>query len=193
MVRRISRAALVLALLLGHAPRLHAQSMPGPGTRVRVTAPSQKLTSAEGTVQDTANGALVVQLGKPGAATGVRTFSRSDLSGLDTYAGRHRPVLEGGLIGLLAGAATGAIIGFASGDDKCSADAWFCMAYTSDQKAAMGAAGLGTLGLVVGLVVGALSPSDRWKPVPLDASRLAVRPTFNENGMGVSVRVPFGR
>ena len=73
--------------------------------------------------------------------------------------------LKGALIGLGIGAATGAIIGLASGDDEimqCTSGDFFCLgaalnnafAMTAGEKAAAGALGLGVLGSLSGFILG---------------------------------------
>ena len=73
--------------------------------------------------------------------------------------------LKGALIGLGVGAATGAIIGFVSGDDpieECGPNDFFCLgaalnnafAMTAGQKAAAGAMGLGVMGTITGFILG---------------------------------------
>ncbi len=63
---------------------------------------------------------------------------------------RGKGALEGLGIGLLTGALTGAVLGLADGDDP---PGWFSM--TAEQKAGLGAIGLGGLGGLIGPVVGA--------------------------------------
>jgi hypothetical protein len=65
---------------------------------------------------------------------------------------RGQNALKWGLIG----AAVGVVGGFASGDDPQGS--WF--AWTAEQKAAVGAATLGPIGAVIGLIL----PAARWIP-----------------------------
>jgi len=62
---------------------------------------------------------------------------------------RKNSIGRGALIGGLSGVAVGAIAGFASGDDEAG---WF--AFSAEEKAAAGAAVLGTLGAGLGALVG---------------------------------------
>lgn len=57
--------------------------------------------------------------------------------------------------GLVIGGASGALLGFASGDDD---PGWF--SFTADEKAAMGAMGFGILGAVTGGVIGLIKGMD---------------------------------
>lgn len=64
---------------------------------------------------------------------------------------------EGAGIGFLIGAVIGAAIGFADGDDQCED---FCiLAFSAEDKAVLGAFGIGGIGGLVGLVVGASTGS----------------------------------
>src|SRR5687767_5407071 len=77
--------------------------------------------------------------------------------------GRGRSALRKGGIGALGGIVVGAALGLADGDDP--AGGWFSM--TGPEKAALGGTVLGTIGLIVGSVIGAATPTERWEPVPL--------------------------
>lgn len=74
-----------------------------------------------------------------------------------TRVDRATGAAQGLLIGGLGGATLGTVIGLAKGDDgACSSDVTFCGHLEAGDKAKLGAAGLGALGAVGGLVVGAL-------------------------------------
>jgi hypothetical protein len=70
---------------------------------------------------------------------------------------RGRGALEGLGIGALIGAGTGAVMGLASGDDQCEGFCLFQM--TAEEKAVVGGILMGSLGGLVGLVVGAVRGS----------------------------------
>ncbi len=103
---------------------------------------------------------VAAELGPVGIAFGA---------GVGALLGTGSRARNGAGIGLLIGAATGAVIGFASGDDP-SCSGWFCWRFTAEEKAALGAIGLGGLGAVIGLIAGAASSSERWPVLILFAS-----------------------
>lgn len=69
---------------------------------------------------------------------------------------RGRGALEGGALGLLSGAAVGAAIGFASGKDTCGSSGGCLFQFSASEKAALGAIGLGAIGVLAGFIAGGL-------------------------------------
>lgn len=68
--------------------------------------------------------------------------------------------LKGLGIGILAGAASGALLGFLSGDDK-SSGYWDIFTFTAGEKALVLGASLGAVGGATGGVIGALKGTDK--------------------------------
>lgn len=123
---------------------------------------------------------VAAELGPAGIAFGA---------GVGALLGTGSSARKGAGIGLLVGAATGAVIGFASGDDTSSCSGWFCLRFTAEEKAVLGAVGLGGLGAVIGLIAGAASGSERWQEVSLDRVRVSLGPQRDGRfGFGASVR-----
>jgi hypothetical protein len=188
----LGRRAVILALAVAGAlsakgTGVLAQTAPSveEGSRVRITAPSLGLTEAVGIVQEATNEELVVQFEYPRR---LATVDRSDITGLDVSVERQRKVLKGLGVGALVGAGSGVLIGLASGDDEGF------LALTAEEKAVIMGIGLGAVGGVVGLVVGALDRNDVWSstlPIDLD---VAVLPVLRAGGAGVhlglALRVP---
>jgi hypothetical protein len=144
------------------------------------------LTEAVGIVQEATNEEIVVQFEYPRR---LATVDRSDITGLDVSVERERKVLKGLGVGALVGAGTGVVIGLASGDDEGT-----FLAFTAEEKALVMGIGLGAVGGVVGLIVGALDRNDVWSstlPIDLD---VAVLPVLRAGGAGVhlglALRVP---
>lgn len=99
-------------------------------------------------------------------------------------------------VGLFSGAAIGGLAGYAAGDDRCVAEAPLdcIVAFDRNDKATLGAFGLGVIGLVTGGLAGALSPGEDWQPAPELTGRprvaVALMP-LRENGLAVSLSLSF--
>jgi len=104
----------------------------------------------------------------------VNRGARSSGAGLVRGAGR----------GLLIGGGIGAVTGFASGDDTGS-----FFVFTAEDKAMILGVLLGGAGAVVGGLVGAVSPGDRWERVD-NRTRLHVAPR-NDGGVAVALTRRF--
>lgn len=111
---------------------------------------------------------------------------RAQLSSLDIpVAGTSRghSAWNGAKVGGAAGAVGGALLGYLAWE-PCDGE-YFCMS-RGDEAMLAGAVG-GTLGFVIGGVVGATRSGARWRRVPLDAdTRVGMIAT--PDGVGVAVR-----
>jgi hypothetical protein len=172
----------MLVVLNGIGGSLAAQSPPtgdlGRRVWVREMAENGKYNSGvKGTLQGMAGDTLFVR-----PANGAATFALAPREGrkLFYYSGQRSSVGRGALIGTGLGVASGAILGFASGED-CSGDEWLC--FDRGTMAAAGALTLGAGGLVVGLIVGAMSPHEVWT----SAEPARVRPVVATSSRGVNV------
>ncbi len=129
---------------------------------------------------------LVVALAQGRKPSPVVTIPRSAVSRVWVSDGRSRRTLAGLGIGLVVGAALGAGIGAAS-YERCSE----CfLDYGQEFSTAVGAAGGGAIGLVVGGVAGSMIRGDRWRAVQLSPSIVAAQPLGDR--LGLAVRVHFG-
>ena len=152
---------LVTCVLAG-SMRLDAQVDSGlrVGARVRVTTVELPATRHDGAVVSLTSDSLTIR------GDDARSFAyrRADISQLEVSAERYRSPWKGLGFGALIGAGTGAAIGFASGDDKCTSTADFgCyLTLTAPVKAAVEGVVLGVVGGVVGLIIGSVNRSDRW-------------------------------
>jgi hypothetical protein len=90
------------------------------------------------------------QLGATGASADMRNY---------TTISRGRGAVEGLALGGAGGAAIGAVIGLASGDDTCARDSFCILRFSAGDKAVFGAIGLGSLGLGLGALIGAVAGS----------------------------------
>ena len=164
--------SLAAAFLVGSPARAQEGFPVGPGSRVRVTAPSvgERL---EGYVQSVDASTLTLLSAKRSA---VVTVPLSTLTRLEVPAGRRGHALVGGIVGGALGAVTVAALCSESSD---------CIDSAGDVGAA---AGVTAVYAGVGALIGALIRSDRWIVVPARpaTARLAPRP-----GRGVDVGVAF--
>ena len=153
---------LLLVLSATYAPSLPAQSIPvQAGDRVRIEAGR---VSGRFSVVDVSTDTLLLQ---EGAAPQIRVplASIQQIARRDKRTG-WQGALHGAGLGLLIGGVAGAITGFASGDDPETQ--WF--AFTAEEKALAVGVVLGVGGAVLGGVIGAAAPGERWVRVPLPAA-----------------------
>lgn len=153
---------LLLVLSAGSSASLPAQSVPvQAGDRVRIVAGS---VSGSFSVVDVSADTLLLREG------GAPQF-RVPLAAVQEMARRDKRTgwqgaLHGAGLGLLIGGVAGVITGFASGDDPETQ--WF--AFTAEEKALALGIVLGGGGALLGGVIGAASPGERWVRLPLPAA-----------------------
>lgn len=73
-----------------------------------------------------------------------------------TTVSHGRGALEGLALGAASGIAAGVAIGLASGDDHCNSDSFCILQFSAGDKALIGAAVLGSIGLGLGAALGAV-------------------------------------
>lgn len=159
-------ATLGLAWLMACvlATAAHAQAAPAPGSIVRLTIrESDSVRIERGTLLSL--GDATIELRRPGEPELLRV-ARDSVSRIEQRQGSQWR--KGLLIGFLAGAVTGGVIGFADGDDEEG-----FIAFSAEEKALAGGALLGAVGGVIGLVFGATQ--DRWITID-DRMRVGVLP-----------------
>ena len=124
---------------------------------------------------------------------GSATVPIASVSQLDASRGRQHFVVRGLLIGGVAGAGMGALIGAASYDSSPCEPIGCFFDYGRGFDTAVGAAIGGGAGLVVGGTVGAIGRREVWRRVRLGAlaSRVSVTPLPRSRGL--VVRVTTGR
>ncbi|HJQ12568.1 MAG TPA: hypothetical protein VJ840_16160 [Gemmatimonadaceae bacterium] len=132
------------------------------GSRVRIVAVGIGDRARVGTLVSTSPDTLVVNERKSTAFT----VAAPDVVRLEVSRGTRTYRAKGTLIGLLAGAAGGALLGTATySPAKCTTGEW-CL----DMGQEFAAAGGAVLGAIVGTLVGysiGASPRDIWEAVPL--------------------------
>ncbi len=175
------RSITVLVAVLAVTPFISVtaqQRLPvKPGDLVRITAPDLGINKYTGVLGAVDRDTLTV---------GRTRVALASVARLDVRWGRKDHVVMGGLIGFVAGAAVGGVIGYAGGDDPPASCFMFC---TAGDKARVSGVLLGGAGAVVGLIAGAFIKSDRWKEVPLERLSVSIVPQRDGRfrlGMSVS-------
>jgi hypothetical protein len=181
-MRRPVHAVALLALVLAPTIGL-AQQWPEAGERVRVRHVDGRLFT--GRVESTVDGEL--RLGGPG---GPYVLPRSDIAGMDRSLGDRRSFGRAfaATIGLTAGG--GAMIG-ALAWSPCTSDCWL-HPRTRGDAVAWGLVGGAVLGLPLAVLVGAVSKSERWAPVPAFGPVVLSAVVHPERGAGLRASIAFG-
>lgn len=174
--------ACLLLLTIAYAGAAAQAGPVPPGSRVRVTSPMLGDAPRIGTAVTFRSDTLVFQR----AGSQAVVIPASALTRLELSTGRHRPILKGMGIGFLVGAATGVILGFASGDSE---NGWWD--WTAEQKAGIGGSVLGTVGALAGAVIGATRVTETWTRVSLGSAATGVGPSPNGRGVGLAISVHF--
>jgi hypothetical protein len=183
---RYRAAAFMLCFL---TPPVFAQTIvpPSPGQRVWVRS-----TKASGALDAGVKGTLEAVTGdslrvRPTPAGPALSLAAGPQTRLFVFTGRRSSAGRGAAIGGVAGVLAGAIIGFAGGGD-CYEDEFLC--FDRGTLAAAGALTLGGVGLVGGLIVGALSSHETWARTGWSG---AVRPVVlpSQRGVGLGLSLTF--
>jgi hypothetical protein len=174
MTRRALLGLLVLLMpALGRSQEGGAPDLV-PGTRVRVTAAASGPKPLTGTIRALSDEAITLAV--EGRDMEVAVF-RDGIVRLEVSEGRNRR--KGLLIGGVAVATVGALIGGVGCRDSSDFDSWHCATI------------LGGLGFAAGAGVGAIvGAGDRWRDVPPDGFRVTLAPTAGGRP-GLSVRLAF--
>ncbi len=173
-------ALLAGALVLTASIDLFAQQEPpvAPGDRVRVTAWSVVPGRPVGTIVSLGADTCVVAL--EGRAEPLM-LPLASVTRLEVSRGQRSNVGKGALTGGLIGTALGLLVGgYVSTDPE----------FFGEDAFAKTVAVLGGVGAGVGLLIGAMSRSDRWQEVPLDRLRVSTVPHRN-GGLAIRVSVAF--
>lgn len=120
----------------------------------------------------------------PVGAGNRRSIPITSVSRMDVSRGQRSMgmgALRGGALGLIIGGATGMVLGYTSGDDDS-----FLFNRWQD-KAAIFSVMLGTPGTLVGAVVGANRPGERWERVAVPA-RVSISPNRKALALSTSLR-----
>lgn len=169
--------ACAAALLLAYASALQASdtTFVSQGARVKVYPAMAGAKSVTGNVADLASDTLVIL---PEGGGEGQTFLRRNVRKIEVSQGEKSNVGKGAWIGATAGAVCGAIVGATVED---------CDPYCGGALALMGAGMFGAGGALVGMGVGALIKTERWKEAQFPAPT-SVALNVGQDG---SVRLAF--
>jgi hypothetical protein len=143
------------------------------GSRVRIAAPVfGTKTKQVATVVSVTPDTIVLRFG---AATAERSLAASDIASLEVARGKHTRKAKGALWGLLIGAGTGAVLGYALYEDpKCDTMVFGCLNIigpnSKSGNAALSAVGGAVFGVFFGTLVG-MQATDTWVPGTLATVR----------------------
>ncbi len=141
------------------------------GSRVRIAAPVFGAKKQVGTVVSVTRDTLVL---RQGATTANRSVATSDITALEVSKGTYTRKAKGALWGLLIGAGSGAVIGYATyTKPKCQDPSGFgCLILIGPDSKGTAAVFGGVTGGILGTIGGALwgmRQSDRWVPATVVA------------------------
>ncbi len=185
---------LVVALVLTASVDLAAQqeSTVAPGSRIRVSAPTVSSRPIVGEVVAVHSDTLVID-----ASAWVRGRTQwerleeaeiplGSLTRLEVSQGKKSNVGKGALIGGLVGAGVGLALGLAASAEDSEG---FAPVGPEGAGDVLGVSAImGGLGAGIGALIGAISPGERWKEVPLDRLRIDVTPVAS-GALGMGVRL----
>ncbi len=152
-----------------------------PGARVRIKAPTLSKRPIVGTFEGVRDSILLVRGNRATTATEIRL---GQIERLDVSQGKKSNAGAGALAGLLSGAALGAGFGLVACGSGSGCEDFGGTGTIALFTGAIGAGG----GLLLGVIIGAATQSDRWEEVAPD--RLRVGLTLNQ-GRGVGLGLSF--
>jgi hypothetical protein len=156
------------------------------GARVRLTSPT--LRSDQQVVRIVSLTSDTVAFRSDQNPT-IRSLALNDISAVEVSLGERRRTGQGAIIGFLAGAAIGGVLGYTIADESCVPTVFGCGEIFSPGESA-GVLGLvgGAAGLLVGTTMGWFAKSERWRRLPLNAHPAIVP---SRGGFLVSISRPF--
>jgi hypothetical protein len=180
MNRKLAAVSLSILVALPSREVLAAEPPPlEPGRLVRIWTDGLSKPEFEGIVVSLDDSTITLEVARRHTRT---TVLRDRIAALDVSAGARsggRQALAGTLVGALAGACTGLVVG---SDDHGL--------FSPNLQGPM-AAVFGSLGALVGLLVGAALPAgQKWKKVPAERFKLSLS-LPRGGGVGASVSLGF--
>jgi hypothetical protein len=141
------------------------------GSRVRIAAPVFGPKRQVGTVVSLTRDTLVL---RQGSSVATRSVATSDITRLEVSRGSYTRKGKGALWGLLIGAGTGAVLGYALYEEPvCNPPTFGCgPSIVGPDSKGSNAVYSGVAGAIVGALIGTLvgsSSRDRWAPATVGA------------------------
>jgi hypothetical protein len=133
--------------------------------------------------------ASAIVITREGAAP--TTVSRTALKRVERSLGRRSRGAgfgRGFLIGLGTGIVSGGLTGLALGSDRPRPGAWLDIRFSAKEKAAILGTICGLAGSVLGGVIGAVAPGERWVEVPQGRLQLQLAPRPGGGAVALSLR-----
>jgi len=188
--RRGCRAAWILALALSVGGPSVALAQQGPrisrGDRVRVVTTTWGGRASTATVEAVRPDTLVLGRSRPGGRESV-VVPLTSIERLEVSVGRKSNAGKGALTGAIVGGSLGLILGIAAWAGSDDGD----FLQVGPEAVPVSVAFFGGGGAILGTLIGALSHSDQWSPVPLEDLQLGLGPVQGGVAVGASVRVAF--
>jgi hypothetical protein len=153
-MKYITMLALLMLMFASHAESQVVKELSS-GMRIRVTETSG--AKAVGKLVRVSSDTIELRSSK--SATGRAAFERKNLQRIEVSSSRRRGAgaLKYGMLGMLGAGAAGALLGYGLGDEN----GWFDRGDT----AMMFGFALGSVGLGIGVVAGAIEGAEQWVPV----------------------------
>lgn len=187
-VRGGSQAVVLFLLMLAVAgiPSALAQeaSSVNRGDRVRIVSSDRGDRPYTATVQAVRPDTLFVRRERPGGHESVG-LPVGSIGRLEVSVGTRSNAGKGAVTGAIVGGALGLVIGIAAWAGSEEGE----FLEVGPEAVPVSMAFLGGGGAILGTLIGALSSSDQWAPVPLESLRL--RPVEGGVALGASLAVSF--
>lgn len=184
----LSALTLALSTLAPRAAHAQAEPPPQPGARVRAAPPSSALLRhwTTGTLLAAEGDSLVIRPDGGGAPVVLRGASAATLQVSHGRQSRGKVALRNGLLGGLAGLVAGSAVGAVAHRDGDGRG----IANTSTEGASLVGSLAGLSGAAIGMATGLLQSGERWRTVTPGAPRADVR-VRGDGGVAVGMSVDF--
>jgi hypothetical protein len=165
----------------------------GEGARVRISASELGEGVFVGEVVARSSDTLSVNYWEPIFRTWeAKELPISSINSLEVNRGSRSNAGKGAVLGGLIGGGFGLAAGIAAASYDCTADSWYwngCWYWGGAEVIPLSTATFGLLGAGVGALIGALTRTDQWEPIPLDRLHVRISPT--SGGMALAFSVGF--